>query len=181
MWLSVWSEVQIVCIWSRLISPFCYWLTEVVLEKRPLNGCCSSSCRCCSSPLGNRKQSLFLLCASAHAFQLQHDRCLRGNLCVCLWIDLTTSFPPASRNPSAGSSHVCAARACVCVTDLGRGGVSVDRPGDDPADDDHSADRALFHLLQHRRQAVMSALPDARLRARLPRLPGRALSAMYTR
>ena len=52
-WLSVWSEVQ-TCIWpnwchchllslasvkSRLVLPFWYWLTRVVLEKGPLNGC----------------------------------------------------------------------------------------------------------------------------------------------
>ena len=55
--LSVWIEVQIVCIWStwyhchpktpssfasyksRLVLPFWYWLIQVVLEKRPLNGC----------------------------------------------------------------------------------------------------------------------------------------------
>ena len=56
-WLSVWSEVQI-CIWpswchchslslapvkSRLVLPFWYRLTQVVLEERPLNGCSSSS------------------------------------------------------------------------------------------------------------------------------------------
>ena len=59
--LSVWSEVQIVCIWStwchchpktpasvasfksRLVLPFWYRLTQVVLEKRPLNGCSSST------------------------------------------------------------------------------------------------------------------------------------------
>ena len=53
-WLSVWNEVQ-TCIWpswchchslslspvkSRLVFPFWYRLTQVVLEKRPLNGCC---------------------------------------------------------------------------------------------------------------------------------------------
>jgi len=53
-WLSVWSEVQ-TNIWpswchcyslslapvkSRLVLPFFYRLTQVVLEKRPLNGCC---------------------------------------------------------------------------------------------------------------------------------------------
>jgi len=56
-WLSVWSEVQIVCIrfsWchchpqtpsslallkSRLVLPFWNWLTQVELEKRPLNRC----------------------------------------------------------------------------------------------------------------------------------------------
>jgi len=59
-WLSVWSEVQ-TCIWpswchcyslsvapvkSRLVLPFWYRLTQVVLEKRPLNGCsCSSKVR----------------------------------------------------------------------------------------------------------------------------------------
>jgi len=57
-WLSVWSEVQ-TCIcpsWcychslslapmkSRLVLPFWYRLTQVVLEKRPLNGSSSSSC-----------------------------------------------------------------------------------------------------------------------------------------
>ena len=56
-WLSVWSEVQ-TCIWpsgchchslslapvkSRLVLPFWYRLTQVVLEKRPLNGCCCST------------------------------------------------------------------------------------------------------------------------------------------
>jgi len=61
MWLSVWSEVQIVCIWSswchchpqnfasfksRLVLSFWYQLTQTVLEKRPLNGC-SSSYRVC--------------------------------------------------------------------------------------------------------------------------------------
>jgi len=58
-WLSVWREVQMICIWSSwchchlVIScsskiqnglPFWRRLTHVVLEKRPLNGCSSSSC-----------------------------------------------------------------------------------------------------------------------------------------
>jgi len=52
-WLSVWSEMQ-TCIWpswchchslslasvkSRLVLPYWYWLTRVVPEKGPLNGC----------------------------------------------------------------------------------------------------------------------------------------------
>jgi len=52
-WLSVWSEVQ-TCMWpswchcqslsvasvkSRLVLPFWYRLTQVVLDKGPLNGC----------------------------------------------------------------------------------------------------------------------------------------------
>ena len=73
-WLSVWSEVQ-TCIWpswchchslslasvkSRLVLPFWYRLTRVVLDKGPLNGrvcvyCCVCSvwerrkCLCCCS------------------------------------------------------------------------------------------------------------------------------------
>jgi len=57
VWLSVQNEVQIICIWSSwchcipktppclasfipgLVLPFSYRLTQVVLEKRPLNGC----------------------------------------------------------------------------------------------------------------------------------------------
>ena len=57
VWLSVWCEVQIVCMWSswchcrpetpsslasfksRLVVPLWYRLTQVVVEKRPLNGC----------------------------------------------------------------------------------------------------------------------------------------------
>ena len=57
-WLSVWSEVQ-TSIWpswchchslslasvkSRLVLPFWYWLTWVVPDKGPLNGCV---CVCC--------------------------------------------------------------------------------------------------------------------------------------
>jgi len=60
-WLSVWSKVQIVSIWSswchcipqppsslasfksRVVLPFWYWLTQVIMKKRPLNGCSSSS------------------------------------------------------------------------------------------------------------------------------------------
>jgi len=61
MWLSVCIEEQIVCIWSscchchsktlssfasfksRLVLAFSYLLTQVVLEKRLLNECSSSS------------------------------------------------------------------------------------------------------------------------------------------
>ena len=59
MWLSVWNEIA--SVWSswchchletpsslasfksRLVLPFCYQLTQAVLEKWPLNGCSSSS------------------------------------------------------------------------------------------------------------------------------------------
>ena len=66
-WLSVWSEVQ-TCIWpswchghslslasvkSRLVLPFWYWLTRVVLDKGPLNECvCVCACvRVCACAL----------------------------------------------------------------------------------------------------------------------------------
>jgi len=57
-WLSAWSKMQMICIWSSwchchpLIScsskiqnglPFWNRLTQVVLKKRPLNGCSSTS------------------------------------------------------------------------------------------------------------------------------------------
>ena len=52
-WLSVWSEVQtcirssrchchslsLASLKSRLVLPFWYWLTRVVPDKGPLNGC----------------------------------------------------------------------------------------------------------------------------------------------
>ena len=72
-WLSVWNEVQ-TCIWpsgchchslslapvkSRLVFPYWYRLTQVVLEKRPLNGCC-----CCCSMSGT-------YCTTGH----KHTRC----------------------------------------------------------------------------------------------------------
>jgi len=78
-WLSVWIEVQIVCIWSsrchchpktpsslaslksRLVLPFWYWLTQVVLEMRQLNWC-SSCYSCCNTlPDNNQKKQLWTL------------------------------------------------------------------------------------------------------------------------
>ena len=71
VWLSVWSEVQLVYIWSswwychtrtpsslalfksRLILRFWYRLTPVALEKRPLNGCSSSRSRSISKCFGS--------------------------------------------------------------------------------------------------------------------------------
>ena len=62
VWLSVWSEVQ-TCIWpsgfhchslsvasvkSRLVLPFWYWLTWVVPDRGPLNGCVCVCCHFCT-------------------------------------------------------------------------------------------------------------------------------------
>ena len=68
VWLFVWREVQIVCLWfswchshpqtpssvasfkSRLVLPFSYWVTQVVLEKRPLGVDYIMNCVCSSPP-----------------------------------------------------------------------------------------------------------------------------------
>jgi len=70
-WLSVWSKVQ-TCIWpswcdchslslasvkSRLVLPFWYRLTPVVLDKGPLNGCV---CNCTQFVLWLHMCGLFL-------------------------------------------------------------------------------------------------------------------------
>ena len=56
MWLSVWTKVQTVCIWSflvslksRLVLPYWFQLIQIVLEKRPLNGGSGSSSSSSSS------------------------------------------------------------------------------------------------------------------------------------
>ena len=78
-WLSVWIEVQIVCIWSsrchchpkttsslaalksRLVLPFRYRLTQVDLEMRQLNWCSSCYCCCNTLPDNNQKKQLWTL------------------------------------------------------------------------------------------------------------------------
>jgi len=76
-WLSVWSKVQ-TCIWpswchyhslslasvkSRLVLPFWYWLTWVVPEKGPLNGCvCVCVCVCQTSYLNIYQTSPHQIC-----------------------------------------------------------------------------------------------------------------------
>ena len=62
-WLSLWSKVQMICIWccwchchliiscaSKIQNGLPFWccLNQVVLEKRPLNGCSSSSRKYCT-------------------------------------------------------------------------------------------------------------------------------------
>ena len=68
VWLSAWSEVQIVCMWSswchcipnphHLLSRLNPdWFYQVVVEKRPLNGCSSSSSSSSSSKEAFRRTS----------------------------------------------------------------------------------------------------------------------------
>ena len=84
-WLSVWSEVQ-TCIWpswchclsfvsvkSRLVLPFWYRLTRVVLEKGPLNGCvCVCVC------------SAWVSLASGTARQANVGLCFASSV-ICMW------------------------------------------------------------------------------------------------
>jgi len=101
LWLSVWSEVQIVCIWSSwchchpqtpsclawfifksiLVVPFWYQLNQVVLEKRSLNGCSSSGsgrasfARTCCSLLRSIKWPLVVVIVKRN-FHYTDNGCL---------------------------------------------------------------------------------------------------------
>ena len=79
-WLSVWSKVQ-TCIWPswchchslslasvkfRLVLPFWYWLTRVVLAKGPLNACVLLPSTLWYSKLGERKGIIIITRWHAH-------------------------------------------------------------------------------------------------------------------
>jgi len=70
---------------SRLVLPFWYRLTQVVLEKRPLNRCSSSSVWC-NQNLSNRAFDALVVPASStelgRLFQILTIRSQR-NVCVC--------------------------------------------------------------------------------------------------
>ena len=86
-WLSVWSEVQMICIWSSwchyhpIIScssrnqnglPLWCSLTQLVLEKgRPLNKCSSSSSSSSSNIDNFERINWKILCFCSHCFWLQ--------------------------------------------------------------------------------------------------------------
>jgi len=53
---------------SRLVLPFWYRLTQVVVEKRPLNGCSSSSSSCSSGSSRHRHSS-----SSCHCYEYEWD------------------------------------------------------------------------------------------------------------
>jgi len=109
--LSVWSEVQ-ACIWpswchchslslasvkSRLILPFWYWLTRVVPDKGPLNGCVCV-CVCVS----------FHFCVVAYLFWKLRCLCfLRPCIYVILLFLLCSSCGP--------SEGLCFLVACPSV------------------------------------------------------------------
>jgi len=93
-WLSVWSEVQ-TCIWPswchchslslapvkfRLVLRFWYWLTQVVPEKGPLNGCV----RVCVCLLGSVSFSALTLLVGR---QEEHPAC-KNNAEVLVWLSV---------------------------------------------------------------------------------------------
>ena len=112
-WLSVWSEVQ-TCIWtswchchslslapvkSRLVLPFWYRLTQVVLEKRPLNGCSSTSVMLMNIYL------LFLIMfrnssTTDHGFRFCNSFPPRSAAFLFLLHDWLRAFPALSTNTS---------------------------------------------------------------------------------
>jgi len=86
-WLSIWSEVQTICIWSSWCHwhPIfsCFWLTLVVLEKKPLNGCLCLMSEC--NPIIGAvvwqleagfwvRHSAVGLCVGALLYLVQHPR-----------------------------------------------------------------------------------------------------------
>ena len=106
VWLSVWSMVQIVCIWSSwchyipkphhllphlnptVVLPFWYRFTQVVLVNRPLNGCSIVvQCISLSHLLSRRRISVF-----GHVARLD-DNTL-ANMALQLHINVSLNRPP---------------------------------------------------------------------------------------
>ena len=136
-WLSVWSEVQ-TCIqpsWchcqslflapvkSRLVLPFWYRLTQVVLEKWPLNGC---SCSCWEAVCGGDQISPVSLCfhrrvvaqrasvwCNSSTLQIASTRFNRSTRDA-----LSRNNPACLRHqPTVRVDHVCGVIACnMCYT-----------------------------------------------------------------
>ena len=144
LWLSVCNEVQIVSIWSSwchchlitasslasfkssLVSSFCYWFTQVVLEKRPLNRCrnvsgnsvCYYPCVLLwplvspmnsgpaaghiTSILANDRLTLSACVSFCLPACLSVYLCVRVCVCLCLSLCLSVCLP------------VCL-RVCLCV------------------------------------------------------------------
>jgi len=93
VWLCVWSQVQMICVWSSqchatpipsslallksgMVLPFWYWLTQVVLEKRPFNGVVVVRCYKLRFP--------FTLSATALTVMLCVTICCLKLWCNCL-------------------------------------------------------------------------------------------------
>jgi len=133
-WLSVWSEVQ-TCIWpswchchslslasveSRLVLPFWYWLTRVVLEKGPLNG---RACVCVweresvhvQMLLATAENLMYITTINYIAYWLSQatsatlNQPVTVNNCMSKWVSLKlvlTSFWQWQHLASAGESRL---------------------------------------------------------------------------
>ena len=114
-WLSVWSEVQ-TCIWSswchshslslapvksRLVLPIWYQLTQVVLEKRPLNDCSSCATHTYSS------QSDHVMAKASHKHLTNYST-------YRAW------FHPSSSTHSNCCSHMCHCHQAVNLVPVKR-------------------------------------------------------------
>jgi len=94
---------------SRLVLPFWYWLTQVVLEKRPLNGCSSSWPPTLQSL---HKSQLWILTADMHcyfALVWVQSIAVIEHVYVCL----LTYFKNHSSNFTHFSVHVACGRGSV--------------------------------------------------------------------
>jgi hypothetical protein len=85
-----------------------------------------------------------------------------------------SNFMPHKMSTDFCNSSVCFASISI-LADLGRDGTSVDRPCRHSADDGRAAYRPLSDVLQHRRQAVVSAIRSARVRVRPAQLSVRTV------
>ena len=110
VWLSVLSEVRMVCIWSswchchpqtpsslaslksRMVWPFRYQLTQGVLEKRPLNGCSSSSS---GIIVEFSTSSAFSALTLLVGRQEGHPACKKQSGGVLAWLSVWLAYGPA--------------------------------------------------------------------------------------
>ena len=133
--LSLWREVQIVCVWSSwchcipiphhllphfnpvLLLPFWYRLTQVVLEKRPLNRCSSTN----RNP-NRSKRCAVKIVQYSYLWTLdsqQHQR--------------RTTECPADAHSTRRQLSV----SHLCLLDAAKSLTTTDQPGSSPAFDSY--------------------------------------------
>ena len=132
VWLSVWSEVQ-TCIWpsgfhchslslasvkSRLVLPFWYWLTWVVPDRGPLNGCLCVCCHFCTWKWGRTEQQLHISTTQHNA---QHTstlqilcRLLIKHTYICTQVYRQGTFTKTAKSMKNWYSTYMTAKADSC-------------------------------------------------------------------
>jgi len=140
-WLSVWSEVQMICVWSnwchchpiisctsKIQNGVSFWC-QVVLEKRPLNGC--SVVVVLGEWIGfstdelNRGDCHHCFSGPAHVVQWSSHL---GAICSRVW---------RSQWPRIGPGHVRL---------LEKNSYAHDDPGDNPGQENRGLDSVLYKL-----------------------------------